>query len=77
MQGGEVFRTLLSFSLQPLLESLEKLEELQVVKLSQWTGKEHRYLTYRYVNQMPLKDDEEQPRCELGGNHHNQRKGKS
>ncbi|KKL80221.1 hypothetical protein LCGC14_2006930 [marine sediment metagenome] len=40
------------------LESLEKLEELKVVKLSQWTGKKHRHLTYRYVNQVPLKDDE-------------------
>ena len=40
------------------LESLEKLEELKVVKLTQWTGKKHRHLTYRYVNQVPLKGDE-------------------
>ena len=40
------------------LASLEKLGELQVVKHTQWTGKEHRTLTYRYVNQVPLKDDE-------------------
>jgi len=32
------------------LESLQKLGELQEVKESQWTGKEHRYLTYRYIN---------------------------
>jgi hypothetical protein len=40
------------------LESLEKLGELQEVKHSQWRGKEHRYVTYRYVNRVPLKDAE-------------------
>jgi hypothetical protein len=40
------------------LESLEKLGELQEVKHTQWTGKEHRTLTYRYINHVPLKDAE-------------------
>jgi hypothetical protein len=40
------------------LESLEKLGELQEVKRTQWTGKEHRTLTYRYINHVPLKDAE-------------------
>jgi hypothetical protein len=40
------------------LESLQKLGELQEVKRSQWTGKEHRYLTYRYINHVALKDSE-------------------
>jgi len=38
------------------LESLQKLGELQEVKRTQWTGKEHRTLTYRYINHVPLKD---------------------
>ena len=40
------------------LESLEKLGELHEVKCTQWTGKEHRTLTYRYINHVALKDSE-------------------
>ena len=40
------------------LESLQKLGELQEVKRTQWNGKEHRYVTYRYINHVPLKDAE-------------------
>ena len=40
------------------LESMEKLGELQEMKESQWTGKEHRYITYRYINHVALKDSE-------------------
>jgi len=40
------------------LESLEKLGDLQEVKRTQWNGKEHHYLTYRYVNHVALKDAE-------------------
>ena len=40
------------------LESMEKLGELQEVVQSQWTGKEHRYITYRFINHVALKDSE-------------------
>jgi hypothetical protein len=40
------------------LASLDKLGELQQLKESQWNGKEHRYLSYRYANHVPLKDGE-------------------
>jgi len=40
------------------LESMEKLGELQEMKRSRWTGKEHRYITYRYINHVALKDSE-------------------
>jgi len=38
------------------LESMEKLGELLEVRRSQWTGKEHRYVSYRYINHVALKD---------------------
>jgi hypothetical protein len=40
------------------IESLQKLREVQEVKRTQWTGKEHRTFRYRYINGVPLKDEE-------------------
>jgi hypothetical protein len=40
------------------LESFEKLGEIHTLKRTQWTGKKHRYLRYRYINHVPLADAE-------------------
>jgi hypothetical protein len=40
------------------LESFEKLGEIHTLKRTQWTGKKHRHLLYRYINGVPLVDAE-------------------
>jgi TfoX/Sxy family transcriptional regulator of competence genes len=40
------------------LQSFEKLGEIQKLKRTQWTGKKHRHLLYRYINRVPLVDAE-------------------
>ena len=38
------------------LQSFEKLGEIQELTRTQWTGKKHRHLRYRYINHVPLVD---------------------
>lgn len=38
------------------LESFEKLGEVHRLERTQWTGKKHRHLLYRYINHVPLVD---------------------
>ena len=40
------------------LQSFEKLGEIHKLERTQWTGKKHRHLLYRYINQVPLVDAE-------------------
>jgi len=40
------------------LESFKKLGEIHRLERTQWTGKKHRHLLYRYINHVPLVDAE-------------------
>ena len=41
------------------LTAMEKLGQLKRLQLTQWTGKERLTFTYRYINDVPLKDSED------------------
>jgi hypothetical protein len=38
------------------LKSLQALGEIEELTRTRWTGKKHQKLTYRYINEVPLKD---------------------
>jgi hypothetical protein len=38
------------------LEGMEKLGEIRTLERTHWTGRKHRRLVYRYVNEVPLTD---------------------